>query len=679
MGDTVGSVISFDCETHLIAPGLLAPPLVCVQWATLAGPKYPQLKHRDHARAIIVAWLASDGVLVGHNVAFDMAVNAAQWPELLPAIFAKYDRDQVTDTKIREQLIMIARGQFRSWEDDEGELHPVKYALSDCMQRHFGQPLKKEGWRLFYRAFDGTPDLACWEICASAFQSLCRQGLIPDWVRESPDAMKALPGLLAADPAEARLYALEDARATLALHQSQERVAAGMADYPGVLDDQYRQARAAFALHLSSCWGIHTDPDAVETLATKLNTRFEELKADLQSEGIIRANGTADTKAARAAMVQACAEESLPVLMTKGGVFGPNGAQSSPPQVSLSAEACGRFDEFSVIGQYSEFLTVRKTLSNDIKMLRSGTEIPIQPRYDLADTGRTRAAKPNIQAINRGEGIRDCFVPRPGTVFIQGDFESLELHTLAQWCLTVIGRSALAEALNKKIDVHSLTGAQMSGVPYDEIMSLKKTGDARIKDIRQGAKAVNFGLPGGLGAKKLARYAKVQYDVNMTVEEGIAAKAVWLGLYPEMNEFFAMAAMATRDGDANEQHIFTGRWRGRQRYSALCNGRFQGLGADAAKEALWRVTRACYVEKSSALFGCRVVAFIHDEILAEALIAQAPAAAKELGRLMCEGANAYLKDVPVRVEPLIMDLWSKKAEPIYGDDGELKVWRHERT
>ena len=678
----VTDVIAFDTETHLIEPGLLAPPLVCLQWLPSGPYQSAMLIHRDAPGTVplIKGWLDSDKILVGHNVAYDMAVIAAQWPELLPVIFAKYARNQVTDTLTREQLLMLSRGQFRSFSrplpDGGVEMIGVKYSLADCITRHFGRQLKKEGWRLFYRVFDQEPNIDAWLPAAKDFQANAREGHWPQWALDltSPEDRA---GLLAASPEEAVTYALEDARTTLALYEHQELVAL---DIPGVFADQFRRARASFALHLSSAWGLHTDADAVEELAEKLEVRFAELTADLQHEGIIRDDGSADTKAAMAAMVEACREEGLPVAMTRGGTKPRANGQVSPPQVSLGAEACERFDEDTVIGMYSTFQTLRKTLRNDIKMLRAGVEVPIQPRYDMADTGRTRCSKPNIQAINRGEGIRDCFRPRPGYVFIQGDFEGLELHTLAQWCLTVLGKSELAKRLNAGIDVHLDMAATMLGITYGEALAMKKAGSPAIKEYRQQAKAVNFGYPGGLGAKKLVRYAKSNYGTVMSLQDAEAAKHAWLSKLPEMVDFFRLAAQATaQDTLATETHIFSGRIRGGCRYSALCNGRFQGLGADAALEAMWRVTEACYVLAASPLYGCRPVAFVHDEIIAECPDAadRVDAAARELGRLMCEGANVYLKDVPVRVLPQAMTKWSKKAEPTFDSQGRIIPWTGE--
>jgi len=217
--------------------------------------------------------------------------------------------------------------------------------------------------------------------------------------------------------------------------------------------------------------------------------------------------------------------------------------------------------------------------------------------------------------------------------------------------------------------------SMMIGISYEEGLARKKAGT--FKKERQAAKAVNFGRPGGLGDDKFVAYARTQYDVILTVDEARQAKEAWLRMLPEMHQFFYLAAQATAGGElATETHLFSGRIRGGCRYTALCNGRFQGLGADAAKRGLCLVTRACYADPTSPLYGARPIGFFHDEIICE--VDEGPTAspaAKELGRLMVQGANEFLPDVNSKVDPLLMACWSKEAEPIYDNDGNLLVWR----
>jgi len=615
------AVIAFDTETFLIEPGCLAPRLVCVQWMSDTAGDGPHLLHREHAKALVAGWLTGHDLLVGHNVAYDMGVIAAMWPEFLPLIFAKYERDECCDTMLRDKLLQIAKGEYRSAFYD-GEVHPINYSLDACARRHLNLQLEKDVWRLRYCEFDTIPDTSQW-------------------------------------PEGARQYALLDASTTMGVYQAQERLRAQWRLGGDVLADQFRRARAAFALHLSSCWGVHTDGDAVDAVEAGLVAEVTELQTELQEVGIIRPDGSADTKAAMAIMEAECEREGLPVGRTAGG------------KVSLSAASCERFDDGSVMSRYSEFLHVRKTLANDVKMLRTGVEFPVQPRYDLADTGRTTCAGPNIQALNRGAGIRECFIPRDGCCFIAADFSALELHTRAAWCLERIGYSRLADRLNAGRDVHCEMGAAMAHCSYEDMVAGVRAGDKRFKEFRQGAKAINFGYPGGLGAAKFRVYAKATYGVTFTEDEAWRFKQLWLSMDTEMVEFFRIASdlCAGRDG-GTEESLFTGRWR-TARYTALCNGRFQGLGADAALEALWRVTKACYLGPGP-LLGWRPVAFVHDEIICEGP-GDPTEPLHELERLMCEGANTYLYRVPTHTEGVAMSHWSKRAKLLTEGDRVL-IW-----
>jgi DNA polymerase I-like protein with 3'-5' exonuclease and polymerase domains len=361
-------------------------------------------------------------------------------------------------------------------------------------------------------------------------------------------------------------------------------------------------------------------------------------------------------------MVAACEAEGLAIPKTKTG------------KVSLAAGVCERFEDFTTIGRYSRYLTVRKTLSNDIELLRKGVEYPVQPRYDLADSGRTTCSKPNIQALNRGAGIRECFIPREGSVFIAADFSALELHTRAVWCLEVLGYSKLAETLNAGIDAHLQMAARMLNVPYAEAKTRKA--EPFIKEARQRAKAINFGRPGGLGDAKFVQYAKASYGVTLSQEEAAQSKKDWLEDQPEVIDFFRLASEATSNpsGLAQETSLFTERTVGATRYSALCNRRFQGLGADAALQALWLVTRACYIDKASPLYGWHVVAFVHDEIICEGPEASAHEALGELEALMQRGANTYLSRVPAKTEGVCMRRWSKNAKLLRDATGRVIPW-----
>jgi hypothetical protein len=105
----------------------------------------------------------------------------------------------------------------------------------------------------------------------------------------------------------------------------------------------------------------------------------------------------------------------------------------------------------------------------------------------------------------------------------------------------------------------------------------------------------------------------------------------------------------------------TGRIRGGINYSQCRNTPFQGLAADGAKLALWRLIRE----------GFSVIGFIHDEILIELLdeggyVSQA--ATERAQAIMCEEMEAVLLGgIQVGCEATLSRCWSKDAGSIVRD------------
>jgi len=110
----------------------------------------------------------------------------------------------------------------------------------------------------------------------------------------------------------------------------------------------------------------------------------------------------------------------------------------------------------------------------------------------------------------------------------------------------------------------------------------------------------------------------------------------------------------------------TGRLRANASYCQRRNTMFQGLAADGAKLALWKVWRA----------GYRIVNFIHDEILVEVSKQDClESRAEQLRELMKKGMREVVPEVKVEVEYAAMERWYKSAETVRDDNGRLIPWR----
>lgn len=193
---------------------------------------------------------------------------------------------------------------------------------------------------------------------------------------------KDLEAILLDPPEQIINYPLDDARTTLDVFLKQEPCAA---EY---LKSQFHEARAAWALHLSSCWGLRTDAKGVEELRALTEAAIVDVKARLIACGMVRPDGSRDTKKAAEYMARYCMENNLPIRKTKGG------------GVSLDAEACIAAED-PVLADYERYTGLNKTLSADVPMLRKGTVFPVHCRYDIAETSRTTCSNPNLQNVSK--------------------------------------------------------------------------------------------------------------------------------------------------------------------------------------------------------------------------------------------------------------------------------------
>lgn len=372
-------------------------------------------------------------------------------------------------------------------------------------------------------------------------------------------------------------------------------------------------------------------------------------------------------------------------------------------------------------------------------------EVPLIPRPNaIVETGRCSYEK-GLHGLPRKGGVRECLTARPGYVFSSEDFTAGELVTHAQNCIYVVGYSKLAEALNLGLDAHLALAGTMTGRDYEEMKRLKKTGDKRAADDRQAAKAANFGFPGGMaeltftvkkrsdpdlftacvngnskrkgvvgyeglrtcvlmdGAEACGLEGKVyEYNNNPCSPTCVAClraskrlREFWFRQWPENNPrdgYFAIIKRLVKNvgpsGTAELTHHHTKRIRGGVQFTDGANGLFQGLLADAAKDAYCQITRECYdrtcrVESSemmtsrfagleSPLYGSRPILLAHDETIAEHPEGIAHEGATRISEIMVESLRWKCPNLKAacKADPTLMRKLYKGAEPRYARGGD---------
>lgn len=139
------------------------------------------------------------------------------------------------------------------------------------------------------------------------------------------------------------------------------------------------------------------------------------------------------------------------------------------------------------------------------------------------NTGRLASRNPNAQNLSprMKPYIRPASADR---VFVHADLSQAELRFLAQVSIDEPLRAAFARGE----DVHVSTAASMFKFDAQE---LKASDPARFKELRQIAKALNFGIAYGTGAAALAR-SLTGNGTPTTVEQGRELLAGYRATYP---------------------------------------------------------------------------------------------------------------------------------------------------
>lgn len=696
---------------------MLAPKQVCGSFSVTSqqgggGGVDDMLMLPPPAIDYLLWHLRASHTIVGANIAYDFGVVLANvdpdlYQELLLEIFRAYDEDRVWDIQIAEALYAVAQGHLNR-NPYTGE-RVDRYSLDNCVKLVLGRDNAKEhdDWRLRYAELDGLP--------------------IEEW------------------PEPARVYPIDDTRNALEVALVQMR----RSDDPSIAHNNHdvaAQCRAAWAMHLGAMWGFRVDQAAVNKYEREVEATRATLFGELYALGFLDQDGKRNTTAIKRHIIRSYSDdvpscaycqatgfvESEPRVGKRGQLLktksvkclacngiGLDTTKQNIPMSVTGAVSTARDtlhesgdDDLLKLAAYGE---TDKAISTYLPFLREAGDTPLALRPNvLLETGRASYSGV-IQQFPRSGKERECIVPRDGYVFYSVDYTGLELATHAQSCLWLVGKSALADALNAGRKPHDMLGATLYGKTDAEFAVLYKAGDKRAKALRQAAKPANFGFPGGMGGVKLAlnqrmqgpdttapdgtKYKGLRFCILMgyaqkcgvkkstehlgkpisptcveCIKAANALREAWFTQWPENRDYFQFIKYKTQD-DPNfiKQHV-SGRIRGRVDFTSAANGYFQGLAADGAKRALYAVIREQYTDPASVLYGSRTILFAHDELVGEIHRSRMSEGVQRISDIMVEQMRGVCPDVLIEAEPTLMTRWYKQAELMRDEAGNVIPW-----
>jgi hypothetical protein len=660
-----------------------------------------------------------------HNAAFDLAVLHAFAPHA--DVYGRVDRDEVWDTQILHRLYVL--GSEGHTASGKGESD-----LEHCAERYLNVQLPKDvvdsqghPVRVSYAKWLNCPPREIEEVY---LEYLGKDVIVTHRVFEA--LRRLLDQMLARNQ--------------------------GVWGYvsPAWLDEQIRrwgpqthhiQLRAGIVLKEITKNGLHLDAARQTELAEALGATLESQRRVLRKFGYLP-GGCGATK-------------SLQDVL-RHQEAGHNGVSFPRTETGLYATAEDALQDLAktvpFVKLLVEYRTTEKLLNSFVGKMSKRV---LHPSFNaLVRTGRTSSfGDINAQNLPTDDRVRSCFVPSAGHVFLDADYKTIELATLAQACVRQFCLdSKMASAINAGEDLHTLVAARVKNKPPCEVTD----------DERKKAKAINFGKPGGMGDATMKEYARCSYDgLRLDDTEVKSLSDAWFDLFPEMRAFLGdstdtplelarlldltpashfahtddrrfvghpenagredqphpilggmllkvlktpcpktkagtpysaadvdyfwsrlearsslLAApyqklVAGRQpsvrlqrqvmGLAGRAGVFTltGRLRANATYCARHNTVFQGLAADGAKLALWRLWRA----------GYRIVNFVHDEVLIEVPAeSDLKAHAQRVHSLMVEGMRTVVPDIEIGVKFAAADRWYAEAKAVFDKSGRLVLW-----
>lgn len=267
----------------------------------------------------------------------------------------------------------------------------------------------------------------------------------------------------------------------------------------------------------------------------------------------------------------------------------------------------------------------------------------IRPNYHLhkAVTGRSTSDDPNGQNVPvRGavaKAYGETFVAPEGCYIIKCDLSQAELRVVAHMSddKTLIGIYRRGE------DVHKMTALIAANMTQAQFDALPK-GEQKV--LRQGAKAVNFGLVYGMWWRKFIGYAKTQYGVEFTETE---AKRIHSGYF---NKYKGVGPWHERQRNLAQKHKQVRSLSGRIRHLPMIDSSEEFIQQEAGRQAINSPVQNFASELGVMALGrmnevidpaaMQIVGFIHD-----ALVAYVPYAYLDWGM---KTMKRYMETNPIR-------------------------------
>lgn len=386
------------------------------------------------------------------------------------------------------------------------------------------------------------------------------------------------------------------------------------------------------------CRGIKVDPLLLKKLSGEFEKRLETIGKHIQEEVGETFN---------VASPKQLGDILFEKLKLPGGKKGKTGAYGTAADVLESLSEQG-FSIADTLLEWRQLSKLKNTYTDTLAQQINPKTGRVHTSYAMTatSTGRLSSSDPNLQNIpirsEEGKKIRSAFITEPGMKLLSVDYSQIELRLLAH----MADLPELQQAFKEEKDIHAETASQVFGVPLTEMTS----------EIRQRAKAINFGIIYGISPFGLAR----QLGINR--ESAAQYIQTYFQCYPGIQVY-----MERMKNDARERGYVTtllgrrcfvpdihSKDPNRRNFAErqAINAPLQGGNADIIKKAMIQLSRL-FKEKN---LEAHMLLQVHDELIFEI-------SEKDLERVKALIVNTMQSivclSVPLIVEANVGDNWAE--------------------
>ncbi|SHE85622.1 DNA polymerase I [Clostridium fallax] len=278
---------------------------------------------------------------------------------------------------------------------------------------------------------------------------------------------------------------------------------------------------------------------------------------------------------------------------------------------STNAEVLEKLsDKHPIINKITYFRQLSKIYSTYIEGLSAVIDkdgcIHSNFNQTVTTTGRLSSTEPNLQNIpikyEMGREIRKVFIPREkDDVILSADYSQIELRVLAD----IAKDENMINAFKHHSDIHTKTASEVFNVPIDEV----------TKEMRSGAKAVNFGIVYGISDFSLAQ------DLNITRKEAKEYMDIYFDRYPNIKKYLKDILVEAKDNGyvktiMNRRRFIPEITASNKMVKAFgerlaMNAPIQGSAADIIKLAMVNV----YKRLNEKSLKSKIILQVHDELI----------------------------------------------------------------